>query len=86
MAIEDDNKIFLPNANQEHSTQEHSTQEHANQEHPMLRDSIDHISMEHTMESFDNVSNFSLLSQCDTMSLPGPGGMGDYASWDGASI
>ena len=76
VAIEDDNKIFLPNANQEH----------ANQEHPMLRTPLDHISMEHTMESFDNVSNFSLLSQCDTMSLPGPGGMGDYASWDGASI
>lgn len=43
---------------------------------------------EHTVESFDNVSlfsNISLLSQnsdCDTMSLPGPGDGNGYASWE----
>jgi hypothetical protein len=53
---------------------------------PAESPSLPSISMEHTMETFDNMSNLSLISQCSTMSLPGPGGMDEYASWDVKSL
>jgi hypothetical protein len=66
------------------------TSEHPNQEiHQEMMHNV--MGEHHSIESFDNVSNFSLYSQdtfgqCNTMSLPGPGGLSEYASWDSESL